>query len=206
MPFSLTSYLLGVATVVGALAFGFGGGVLLTNTAMKETAAGSTKIERVARSNPEPAAASPQAANAQDTNAKVTNVKENPAPPVEPAAPAVRPDPVPAVQAEVSKPEPAKQTENVKQENAKQPEQSEAEQKKAAERKIERQKRYAERKVRDVAAARMKQQQLQLEVQDQSERSESAFGREQRHFDLFRMLTPPPFDRSDGMVPVDRDD
>jgi hypothetical protein len=32
MPFSLGSYLIGIGTVVGALAFGFGGGVLLTHT------------------------------------------------------------------------------------------------------------------------------------------------------------------------------
>ena len=35
MPFSLTSYLLGVATVVGALAFGFGSGLFMTKTVMK---------------------------------------------------------------------------------------------------------------------------------------------------------------------------
>jgi hypothetical protein len=60
MPFSLGSYLLGVGTVVGALAFGFGGGVLITNTAVKETAAGSTRVERVARSEPESMAAAQQ--------------------------------------------------------------------------------------------------------------------------------------------------
>ena len=49
MPFSLGSYLLGVGTVVGALAFGFGGGVVLTHTALKETPAGPTRVERVAR-------------------------------------------------------------------------------------------------------------------------------------------------------------
>ena len=54
MPFSLGSYLLGVGTVVGALAFGFGGGVLLTHTAMKESPAGQTRIERLARVEPEP--------------------------------------------------------------------------------------------------------------------------------------------------------
>ncbi len=42
MPFSLTSYLLGAGTVVGALAFGFGGGVLLTKTAMKDTSTAET--------------------------------------------------------------------------------------------------------------------------------------------------------------------
>jgi hypothetical protein len=49
MPFSLGSYLLGVGTVVGALAFGFGGGLLLTHTAMKEGPAGQTRVERLAR-------------------------------------------------------------------------------------------------------------------------------------------------------------
>ena len=61
MPFSLGSYLLGVGTVVGALAFGFGGGVLLTHTAMNETPAKSTRVERVARAEPEPSASGTQA-------------------------------------------------------------------------------------------------------------------------------------------------
>lgn len=72
MPFSLGSYLLGVGTVVGAIAFALGGGALLTNTAMKETAATPTRVERVARTEPKPPAQ-------QDT-------KENPAPPAEAAA------------------------------------------------------------------------------------------------------------------------
>jgi hypothetical protein len=66
MPFSLGSYLLGVGTVVGALAFGFGGGVVLTHTALKETPAGPTRVERVARAEPEPSA-SPQASGTQAT-------------------------------------------------------------------------------------------------------------------------------------------
>jgi hypothetical protein len=64
MPFSLGSYLLGVGTVVGALAFGFGGGVLLTHTAMKEAPAGATRVERVARVEPEPSS-SPQASGTE---------------------------------------------------------------------------------------------------------------------------------------------
>ena len=51
MPFSLGSYLLGVGTVVGALGFGFGGGLLLTHTAMKESPAAHTRIERLARAH-----------------------------------------------------------------------------------------------------------------------------------------------------------
>ena len=53
MRFSMNSYLLGVGTVVGALAFGFGGGILLTKTAIKDTPTGPSRIERAAR--PEPA-------------------------------------------------------------------------------------------------------------------------------------------------------
>jgi hypothetical protein len=39
MPFSMTTYFAGVGTVVGALALGFGGGIVLTNTAIKDTPA-----------------------------------------------------------------------------------------------------------------------------------------------------------------------
>jgi len=59
MPFSLSSYLLGVGTVVGALGFGFGGGVLLTKTAMKDTPVAETRVERVKRADSPPAPAQP---------------------------------------------------------------------------------------------------------------------------------------------------
>jgi type IV secretory pathway VirB10-like protein len=61
MPFSLGSYLLGVGTVVGALAFGFGGGLLLTHTAMKENPAGHTRVERLARAESDAARRVPAA-------------------------------------------------------------------------------------------------------------------------------------------------
>jgi hypothetical protein len=57
MPFCLGSYLLGVGTVVGALAFGFGGGLLLTHTAMKESPTAQTRVERLARVHSNTAAA-----------------------------------------------------------------------------------------------------------------------------------------------------
>src|SRR5258707_11346500 len=66
MPFSLSSYLLGVGTVVGALAFGFGGGVLLTKTAMKDTPA-ETRVERVKRA--EQPSALPRPVETVDTKA-----------------------------------------------------------------------------------------------------------------------------------------
>jgi hypothetical protein len=128
MPFSLSSYLVGVGTVVGALAFGFGGGVLLTNSAMKESPPGQTRIERVARAEPQPPAAPPtqaaqtglspnQAAAApnqvsavdQDHSASVAAIKQDAAPAQQPAV--VRPDPIPASQAEPPKTDAARKPE-----------------------------------------------------------------------------------------------
>ena len=116
MPFSLGSYLLGVGTMLGALALGFGGGVLLTHTAMKEGSAGQTRVERLARAEPEtspaPRATAAQVTPApnqdavapnqvttpdQDHPASVGAIKQDAAPAEQPAA--VSPDPVPAAQA-----------------------------------------------------------------------------------------------------------
>ena len=84
MPFSLSSYLLGVGTVVGALAFGFGGGVLLTKTAMKDTPVAETRAERVKRAD-SPSAA-PRPVETVDTRAMAA-----PPPPAEPAPPLAAP-------------------------------------------------------------------------------------------------------------------
>jgi hypothetical protein len=121
MRFSMNSYLLGVGTVVGALAFGFGGGILLTKTAIKDTPAGPSRIERVAR---------PEAAPSQ---VQVTEAKAVPLPRADPA-PAVQPPPEPPPQvqaavepkpvsgpkpvAEAARPEPAKAPEPVRQVDA----------------------------------------------------------------------------------------
>ena len=102
MSFSMTSYLLGVGTVVGALVFGFGGGVLLTKTAMKETATGPTRVERVARSERE-AASAPQL-----TSAKEMSPASSALPPELLAA---HSDAVPAAQAEAMKPDVRRETE-----------------------------------------------------------------------------------------------
>jgi hypothetical protein len=95
MRFSMNSYLLGVGTVVGALAFGFGGGILLTKTAIKDTPAGPSRMERASR--PEPAA--PQV--------QVTDAKAVPVPRADPS-PAARPasEPAPQVQAAAETPKP----------------------------------------------------------------------------------------------------
>jgi type IV secretory pathway VirB10-like protein len=114
MRFSMNSYLLGVGTVVGALAFGFGGGILLTKTAIKDTPTGPSRIERVARQE-----AAPAAPPVQVTEARPVPVpRPDPAPVAQPA-----PEPAPPVQAaaeakpvaEAATPEPAKAIEPVRQ-------------------------------------------------------------------------------------------
>jgi type IV secretory pathway VirB10-like protein len=198
MPFSMTTYFAGVGTVVGALALGFGGAVVLTNTTIKDTPAGPTRIERVMRSE-------------QIAALQVVEAKAIPMPSVDPAQ-AVKPavGPVPVVQplpvvAEVPKEtQPAKEVEQQKQvKSAKQSQQKDAEQRKAAERNIDRQKRYAERKTREVATARMKQQ--PLGEQGEPARPELAYDRvEESHFNLFESPSAPLLDRASEVAPVDR--
>jgi hypothetical protein len=224
MPFSLGSYILGVGTVVGALAFGFGGGVLMTKTAMKETPAGPTRIERVARSEPEPAAQqhdannnpAPPAAPAPATNPPATNSDPaqaaTPQPDTRRATESATEPEQAAKQPEqaAKQPEPARQAEPVNQ-----TEQKDAEmQKKAADRKAERQKRYADRKDRSFATSRTRQP--PSEQQDQPGRTEFVFGPEEPHFfgreeprggPHFNLFGLSPFDRSyDRAPPPDRDD
>jgi hypothetical protein len=222
MRFSMNSYLLGVGTVVGALAFGFGGGILLTKTAIKEQPAGPSRIERVAR----PELASPQV---QVTEAKVVPVpRADPAPTVQPP-----PEPAPQVQAaaepkpvseakpvaEAARPEPAKAPEPVRQvdapRQAEQPvkqvdaptqiEQREARQemtareRRRAERRMERERYYAERKVRAMDYARTRQR--PIEIQEQPERPGLAFEREEPRPNLFEGL----FGRPAEAAPAERD-
>jgi hypothetical protein len=207
MPFSLSSYLLGVGTVVGALAFGFGGGVLLTKTAMKDSSPAESRVERVARA--EPASPPPQAVEA----------KSAPTPPAEPRPPATSlaeaqantepPKPVAEAPREAA---PARTVESMSQTEPKKPpepstkplEQSTkpADQKEAELRKAEeRNKRYAERKARDIAAARARQR--QLEEPRESSRPVFAYEREEPQLKLFDM---PLFGRSRDVSPFDRDD
>jgi hypothetical protein len=50
------------------------------------------------------------------------------------------------------------------------------------------------------------QKQRQFEQQEEPPREGFAFGREEPRFDIFQILRPRPFDRSDDMIPVERDD
>jgi hypothetical protein len=234
MPFSLTSYLLGVGTVVGALAFSIGSGALVTKT-VKETAAGATRAERVARAEPAPAAAAQQ----QGAN-------DHSSPPAEPA-PAARSDPASVAQetTQVARPQPdtrqatesarrpeppTRQPQPKKQAEPANPTEQEATQKRTAERKVERQKHYAERAERrpgPVAASRTKQPPSEerdqpertsrtkpppsedREGRDRPERTEFVFGREEPGFFGWEgRRERPHFDlfQMPGPPPFDRDD
>jgi hypothetical protein len=209
MPFSLSSYLLGVGTVVGALAFGFGGGVLLTNTAMKETSATPTRVERLARAEPQaveakaiPAAPAestpppgPQVQASTDSDKPVANVSREAGFAKGAEEPATQTEPT--KQADVTKQiEPTKQADP-----SRQAEQKEVDQRKTVERKIERQKRYADRKTRDMAPAKTKPH--QFEEQRESPEPELAVEREEPRFRLFEL---PLFGRPREMSPADREE
>jgi hypothetical protein len=225
MRFSMNSYLLGVGTVVGALAFGFGGGILLTKTAIKDTPAGPSRIERVAH----PEAAAPQV---QVTEARAIPVPRADPPPavqpapepapqvqaaaepkpvsdVKPVAEAARPEPVkvtePAGQAETLK-DPARQAEHpVKQADApKQIEQRDAGQEMTAReqrriaRRMARERYYADRKARAMEYARMRRP---IEIQERPARPELAFEREEPRPNLFDGL----FGRPAEAAPAERE-
>jgi len=229
MPFSLSSYLLGVGTVVGALAFGFGGGVLLTKTAMKDNSVAETRVERVKRADsaprqpvetvdtkaipaPSPPAEPAQFAPARPVQASTEPPKtESPQPvtevPKQPIAEA--PKPVQPVATAESPPqtEPATPAEQP----SKFAERREAELRKAEERKIERQKRDAERKAKAMAMARAKQR--QFEEQPETSRPEYVFERSSRRALTFEREEPrfnsldiPLFGRSREFSPIDRED
>jgi outer membrane biosynthesis protein TonB len=229
MRFSMNSYLLGVGTVVGALAFGFGGGVLLTKTAIKEQPSGPSRIERVARPEPAP----PQV---QVPPVQVTEARAIPVPRADPA-PAAQPGPEPAPQAaaepkpvsearpvaDAARPEPAKAPEPVRQvdvsRQVEQPvnaptqiEQREPRQEmtarerrraereqRRAERRMERERYYAERKARGTEYARMRQR--PIEIQEQPARPELAFEREEPKPNLFEGL----FGRPAEAAPAERE-
>jgi type IV secretory pathway VirB10-like protein len=192
----MTTYFAGVGTVVGALALGFGSGIVLTNTAIKDPPAGPTRIERVAR--PEPTAAPPQVVEAK----AIPLLAADSAPAVKPVSAIQSQQPV----AEVPKETQHKEEQQPKQaELTKQTEQKEAEQRRATERKIDRHKRYAERKAREVATARMKQR--QLEEQGEPAKPELAYDRvEEPHFNLFESRSVPPRDRPSDVTPAYRSD
>jgi type IV secretory pathway VirB10-like protein len=215
MPFSLSSYLFGVGTVVGALAFGFGGGVLLTKTAMKDTPVAETRVERVKRTD---SPAAPQPVETVDTKAMPALP-----PPAAPAPPAAGPaSPVQAstepLKTESAKPiaeaEPTQQAvpamaaESTPQTEAAKPAEQST---KSPERKMERQKRDAERKAKALAMARAKQRQFEElpgpsrpeYVFERSSRRALAFEREEPRFNA---LDIPLFGRSREFSPIDRED
>jgi hypothetical protein len=107
MPFSMPSYLLGVGTVVGALTLGFGGGVLLTKTAIKEPS-GLSRMERAARAEPTQAVPVVTEAKAVPVPRAEPQPAVQPPPQVQAAAapsPQAQPAPAPQVEAAVASPQ-----------------------------------------------------------------------------------------------------
>jgi hypothetical protein len=221
MPFSLGSYLIGVGTVVGTLAFGFGSGVLLTHTAMRESPAGQTRVERLAGAKPEtPAASQTPAAQVtptpnpdEDRRAGAAAIKQATAPAEQPAA--VPPDPVPAAQAGTPKPDAARkpetpgQTQTAKESQPmnqaaresqppKQAERTEAKpfESRETDRRAERLKRYAERRPLDTVTPRMRQRRFMVQDEPAQEVVVSR-SPQQEHFDLFGGLFGRPADGND---------
>jgi hypothetical protein len=215
MPFSMPSYFLGVGTVVGALAFGFGGGVLLTKTAIKEPV--PSRLERAARADPPPAPRMGEAREGALRAAPSTVAASTP----EPAPQAAVENPTPA--AETPRQEPVRVAEPIKQPEApkqaeqrladapKQIEQREVEpqlterEQRRVERRIEREKRTAERKARAMASyARMRQRPVDDPQQQERQppaRPELAFEREEPRPNLFEGL----FGRPQEAAPAERE-
>lgn len=224
MSFSMPSYFLGVGTVVGALALGFGGGIVLTKTAIKDTPAGPSRIERVARSEPaapvvteakaipvphvdQPAvqpviqaAPNVQAPNIQaaaDNPKPVVSSNENPSRHDEPVK---QPD-APKIEQPIRQADVKQVEQPIRQTEAKPTEQkdsaartSEREQRRAEKRRIDREKRLAERE-RKAKAAIIAQRQRPLEEQEQQPaRAQLAFEREETRPNLFEGL----FGRPEG--------
>jgi hypothetical protein len=213
MPFSMPSYFLGVGTVVGALTLGFGGGILLTKTAIKDTA-GPSRIERAARS--EPTQAAPQVTEARAVPVPRADPAVSPVTQVQAAAapaPQVQTIPEPAKPVEpASAAEPVKQLEPVKQVDAKQAEPRESGQWASArelrraereqrrmERRAERERYYAERRARATEVVRVRQR--PLEEREQPARPELAFEREAPRPNVFEGL----FGRAQDAAPGERE-
>jgi hypothetical protein len=209
MPISLGSYLLGVGTVLGALAFGFGGGVLLTHTAMKEGPAGQTRGERLVRAEPETPAA-PQAPTAQvtatpgqaaaapsqvtapdqDHPASVSAIKQDAGPAEQPAA--VSPEPVPAAPKSDAARKPVREApRQIQAARAQQPKQVEQTERTEAkpvdsretDRSAGRSRRYAERRQPENGAPRMRQRRFM--VQEEPVQEVVVSRPPEQHFDLF---------------------
>jgi type IV secretory pathway VirB10-like protein len=194
MAFSLSSYILGVGTIVGALAFGVGTGALMTKSALLKgaTAAAPSRVERGSRSLPSPAAA-PQVAEPRENPAQPAA-----ATPATEAAAALHPDPASSVQPE----QPKADTRSEAAEKPPEPtpqgglaNQQQALQEKPAERRVQRAKHYAARRTRrgSVAAVRP----LQPDEQDPHARPDLVYVPDQPQRGFFRTFSPPPPDRSD---------
>lgn len=183
MNFSMPSFLVGVGTVVGAIALGFGGGVVLTNSAVKETS--PPRVERVAHPDV-PAAKIVARADAAKADAGVPPDASNPPLATDAAQPPVTVIPmnaqassVPLATQPVDRPA-AASTAPMQQVVARDTDQTNAndvERQRRAERRLQRKKLEAERRAKAQAVAKMRQQ--QFDVREQQARPELAFEREE---------------------------
>jgi len=213
----MMSYFLGVGTVVGALALGFGGGIVLTKTAIQETPAGPSRLERVTR--PEPvappaqtieakAAAEPRVDQSSTQQAPAPlvqaatetpkpvgdNAKENGASPAEPVKQAdAKQTEQPVKRADVKPVEPTIRQGEAKpvEQKAKPIEQKDAAarlaERRAEQRRIDQDRRIAERE-RKARAVIAAQRQRPVEEQERSARPQLAFQREEPGPNLFEGL------------------
>ncbi len=198
MNFSMPSYLIGVGTVVGAVALGFGGGVVLTNSAVKDTPAQS-RVDRLAHSDSAPARNNTPADDAPKIEARIVPITA-PAQPVQPGAAeatqaAVAPVPqtaAPQTQQAATVANPADQP-GAAESNGRDDRERLARQQRV-QRRAERRKYYAQQKARAQAVARMRQPQFE---DGQSAKPELAFERADDGFNFFgRPSSPSPADHN----------
>ncbi len=184
MNFSMPSYLIGVGTVVGAIAVGFGGGVILTNSAVKE-AATPARVERVAHPDVPPAKIVARVENAKvDANAPAGAANASPAMdntqtpvtviPLDAKASSAPLAPQTADQSVA--PNSAAPVQQVLASDSEQVSAGEAERQRRAEKRLQRKRLQAERRAKAQAVAKMRQQ--QFEVREQQARPELAFERD----------------------------
>jgi hypothetical protein len=192
MNFSMPSFFLGVGTVVGAIALGFGGGVLLTSSAIKETS--PNRVERLAQHDQVPSPKIVAKADTPKIEASVPADAAGPTPPsaeggqtAQPAVPSSPPASSIALAPQVAGVAATPMEKVVARDT--EPSAREIERQRRAERQLQRKKLYAERRARAQAMARMRQQ--QFEVREQA-RPELAFEREDAGFNFFGRPDKPP--------------
>lgn len=196
MTFSMPSFFVGVGTVVGAIALGFGGGVILTGSAVRDTST-PARVERVAHPESVPSpkgAVKVEAAKIQASLVPAPQINADPpVPPVAESTQAVVPlrpqaTQVPAQTADVARAPEALSDQVGPADRVRRDDQEKSARQQRAERRAERRRIYAEQKARTLAVARMRQPQFE---ERQPARPELAFEREDVGFSFFGRSNEP---------------